>query len=390
MPIRGVAPGSLRRRLTAMSAAGSVVVVAALGFLFTAHGHRAGVAGPAGAARASSAVVTEESHAAVSEAWYAAAAAEAHRLVPLVQPPAGSRLLLPELVNNVRGSDTYLVGRGDTWTVALSSAQATEWLTSYDPPGFARHGVVLLNAPGTIASDMGLSRPPGSPWYGRLSWAERAFSDARPSRIWSAARLSISLVPVQAPREILLEIHAVITLRGQDLSRDIVAGSRLRVASAGPCPESVEGAVGVVNPGRPELDRMLVPEGTPSGGRICFYGGYTAEDQLRLQSERVLDRAAAARLAGIARMVQLGRSDYMGPYSGLGNGPGTAVVVLAYPSGPDVDLWSFNEGRGMVANGHVEADSSYADSGFSGFVADFRPPETPAPGPSRSSREVPE
>ena len=378
MPVRRVSLRGLRRGPIALLAAGSLVVVAVSG-VRAAHSHL-----PDPDVYASTAV-EGGSAAAVAADDDAAAVAEAHRLVRLVRPPAWAHLQYPDApvkgALKVGAPEKYLVGRNKIWTLPLSSERAAEaWLKSYDPPGLAAHGVALDNAPGTIASSRMLWPPPGDPDHGRLDWARRGFSDVRPSRIWSSARLSITLLHINLPRELQLDVSAHITLRGQAPKRDDRAGPRLQVSADSPCPEDLGGAIGVVNPGQPELDRMLVPQGTPSGGRVCYYGEYAIDHgpvpagvPSSLKSQRVLDQAAAARLAGIARTVELGHSDYTGVTSGLGGGPGAAVLVLAYPGRPDVDLWSYNEGAGVVANGHIKADGvPYTDGAFSEVLDDLR------------------
>ena len=371
MRISGIPLRGLRRRQRLLVVAGSLSVAVGLAVLPAAQGHHE--AGP----RRAAAVPPEDD--------YTAAEVEVDRLVRLVRPPAGSHphLVIPD--SPVKGAvatsrDRYRVGANRVWTVSLPSAQAVAWLKSYDPPGFAGQGVVLDNAPGTIASYLGLWGPD---WDGRgqLQWASRGFSDVRPSPIWSSARLSIGFGSVNDPPGGLnLEVSALVTLRGQDPKRDDVGGPRLQMPADRPCPADLGGAIGVVNPGQPDLDRMLVPPSNPSGGRLCFYGDYTTSSDdpthsvggpSTLKSQLVLDQAKAARLAGIVRTLELGHAEYTGLQSGLSGGPGATVLVLAYPGRPDVDLWSYDEGtRGMVANGHIEAEGD----GFSYVLGDLEGP----------------
>jgi hypothetical protein len=233
---------------------------------------------------------------------------------------------------------------------------ALTWLRSYNPPAFARHDLMMNNAPDSTGRATG----PGD-----YDVADRSYGDLRRGH-WSTALLNVSVSRGRGGSAYLNASGLVYPLDDHPW-RDTLC-TRMRVLVDEPCPDAPgnDGGgpmqPGVKNPGQPDLDRVLVPAGTPTGGRICFYG-----NEIRASAQRVLDGPAAARIARAARQVHLAHDDYDGPYSGLGNNiPGMVILALAYPGRPDVDVqansWS---GIGHVANGHIEMHGSpFGDSGF--------------------------
>lgn len=196
--------------------------------------------------------------------------------------------------------------------------------------------------------------------------ADRTYGDLHRGH-WSGALLNVSVSRGTEDSAYLNVVGQVDPLDDHP-RRDSTPCPRLRVLVHRPCPAAPTNGEdrypepGVKNPGQPDLDRMLVPAGTPTGGRICFYG-----NEVRPSSQRVLDGPAAAAIATAAREVRLDHDDYDGPYGGLGSpGPGVVVLALAYPGRPDVDVQAASRsGLNWVVNGHIEAyGSPFWDSGF--------------------------
>ena len=339
------------RRPTAFLASGSLAVVAGLGVLGGDHGPGQGPA---------ACVFPDRVAVGPTPAVSAAARAEADRLIALVHPPAGSRAVPkdPSGGGPVWGqAGTNRVALSRSWRLPMPFTEELGWLRSYDPPAFARHGLTMMNAPGATGRAIG----PGA-----YDVADRTFFAKRRGH-WSSALLDVSVSRGRGGTAYLNAVGIVYPLDDHPWPDTWTCVPRMRVLVDKPCPDATgDGAgtqvPGVKNPGQPDLDRVLVPAGTPTGGRICFYG-----NEIRPSAQRVLDAAAAARIARAAREVHLDHDDYTGPYSGLGNNlPGIVIVALAYPGRPDVDVMANSaSGIGYVGNGHIEAHGSpYGDSGF--------------------------
>jgi hypothetical protein len=134
-----------------------------------------------------------------------------------------------------------------------------------------------------------------------------------------------------------------------------------------PCPADSSGAVGVENPGAPDLDRTLVPPGSPTGGRLCKYGepaeANHGNDAVRsaLTRHLLLNSATAGRLAAAASQVSLAHSDTAVYHCPADFGT-TTVIVLSYPGRPDIDLWQTDSGCTYLANGHIRASGGLSEA----------------------------
>jgi hypothetical protein len=248
------------------------------------------------------------------------------------------------------------LNRSRSWKLPMSFDDARAWLKSYNPPAFARHGLMMENA----SDSTGRATGPGD-----YNVADRTYGDLHRGH-WSNALLNVS-VSRGSGGSAYLNAFGLVHPLDDHPRRDTGPCTRMRVLVDQPCPDAPATErgfpqPGVKNPGQPDLDQVLVPAGTPTGGRICFYG-----NEFTASAQRVLDGPAAARIARAARQVHLEHDDYDGPHTGLGNNiPGMVVLALAYPGRPDVDVEANSmNGIGYVANGHVEMDGSpFGDSGF--------------------------
>jgi hypothetical protein len=93
-----------------------------------------------------------------------------------------------------------------------------------------------------------------------------------------------------------------------------------------------------------------------------------------LSGSRTLESAAAARFAAAVAHLSLAHPRYASPHvvhCPLDDGS-TAIVVLAYPGRPDVDLWLDTSGCRGMRNGFISGHLSY-DPAFLAVV-------TPGPG----------
>lgn len=133
--------------------------------------------------------------------------------------------------------------------------------------------------------------------------------------------------------------------------RDTATGPRLRVTVAGRCPASDDGAVGVENTGT-DLSTRLVPGTPPTAARVCWYAGLNTADDFALVRQRTLGAGPARRIAGAAAAVRLGQ-DSGAVFNCPADDARVAVLALAYPARPDVDLWFSATGCPRLANGWI-------------------------------------
>jgi hypothetical protein len=284
------------------------------------------------------------------------AQAEVGRLLSLVQLPAGSTVVaeppadLTEAAMEPRVGNLVLAGR--VWTIPLSFQAAQTWARAAKPGGYSSDN-----------TDFGSSAGPGAQL--RLWRVYEAPRDAR----WFTDQLQLSISPDTADST-YLRADALVAPMDQQPIPDNPAGKRLRVTAAAPCPADDSGVVGVSNPGAADLERMLVPSGSPTAGRLCKYGDRDQllagkpNEQFTLTGDQSLDPAAAGRLAAAAAQVSLAHPD-----GGVSNCPGdfgtATAIALSYPGRPDVDLWQTDSGCTYVANGYIRAQFGIPDSAMS-------------------------
>jgi hypothetical protein len=293
-------------------------------------------------------------------ATVAAAQAEADRMIALVRAPAGASAVATDPSGGGPVWESAVtknkVQRARSWKLPGTFEQALTWLVSYDPPLLARNGLEMENASTSYASAIGP----------KFATADRTYGDVHRGH-WSDASLKVVVSRGSGDTAYLDAVGLAYPL-DDHIRRDITPCPRLRVPVDQPCPDAPMNGLaewlrpGVDNPGQPDLDRMLVPAGTPTGGRICYYG-----EAVTASAQRVLDGPTAAWMAQQVRSVHLDHDDYDGPYGGLGtSGPGAVILALSYPGRPDVDVQAEDRsGLRDVANGRIEADGTpWGDSGL--------------------------
>lgn len=330
----------------------------------------------------------------------AASEAYAEQLVHRAQPPLGAVALsgppkgqeVAEAVGAPAVSN--LVQRTSYWSLPLSESSAFAWLEALEPPAGLR---AWSSAQGTGGDGVGYSGP-------STAW-------------WEASYLELSAVAAGAGHSYLRADGLVVPWDPRPLVDD-AAGPRLRATVAGGCPGSDQGAVGVSNPGR-HLSAQLLPPGSPVAVLVCTYGGLPVAMPVPV-GPRVPPVGAPVPVAGVARLGQaepagshaaagaavapvavvqpvsslprgtlppvpapfrLVRSTLLGPAAGAAlasalhraslvhtdgvmncpiQGWGALLVVVAYRSGPDVDLWTRGDigGCGAVSNGWVRTGAN--------------------------------
>jgi hypothetical protein len=152
----------------------------------------------------------------------------------------------------------------------------------------------------------------------------------------------------------------------------------------------------VENPADPALTKALAPIGAATG-LICRYatddtvhfspGANTDVDTPsplpvpNLRASAVLTAAQAATLSAAAAAASIAPAT--GSYSCPSGDPGhVALIVLGYPSRPDVDLWYSDTGCQDVDNGYA-SDFLLAGGDFGGAVDELVP--RPLSGPATPS-----
>jgi hypothetical protein len=286
----------------------------------------------------------------------AASRAQAQRLVHLARLPQGAVALpgpppgrtLADAVGTPVASN--LVERTSYWSLPLSESSAFAWLSALQPPLGLRS---WSSSQGSGGDGVGYSGP-------STAW-------------WQASYLDLSVVAAGAGGSYLRVDGAVVPWDPRPLADDAV-GPRLRVSVAGGCPAGDQGAVGVSNPGR-QLSARLLPPGNPEAALACAYGDVRVVAPVPvLQPVGTLTRGTMPPVPaafGLARSALLGQAARATLASALSRASlahtdgtvmacpaqrwGALLLVFAYRSGPDVDLWAQGDvgGCGSVSNGWV-------------------------------------
>jgi hypothetical protein len=328
-----------RMRSGAVMASGVLVAVGAL----TGCGRGTPVGSVAVVAAVSASAVPDDLEAqspapvtAAGEINRAAAEAEADRLMTLasvpplaVEIPSAEATMTAPAVGQAQ-VDT-MVTQARVWRVQLPYAQALAWLRAHPPVGLTSSATGRAEGPGF--DEEGVAYPgPSSP-------------------AWQSAQLAVSVATVTAKASEIRVDAQVLWLEPTPLP-DNRSGPRLHVNVADGCPKSDKGMVGVANSG-PGLDTRLLPEGAPTSGLVCAFGGMSPPGVFTLLTSTRLDRTAAARLADQARVIQLGHTN-----GGIAHCPMDAgrvtLTVFSFPGRDDVDLWS-TDGCSSVSNGVISA-----------------------------------
>ncbi len=159
---------------------------------------------------------------------------------------------------------------------------------------------------------------------------------------------------------------------------DTAVGPRLRVTVGGSCPATDGGIVGVRNPGQPDLRGRLLPRSVePTGGLVCRYDGMNGRPFM-LRRQTRLTEAEARRLAAVVDALPLSHLDGGVAHCPAADGT-AAVLALAYPGRPDVDLWADLNGCATVANGDILTAGNLSQA-IDGVAQSGVSPVVPAPG----------
>lgn len=231
-------------------------------------------------------------------------------------------------------SVTSLVDRVVAFRVTTPFAAIQAWLPAHPPPG--------LPSDGSAGSENTLT--------GRTTMTGISYRGPA-SRAWQSAELEISAAP-DASGGSVIRVDAVIVWLDPRPVRSGPGAHPVRLTVTGGCPASDRGVTGVVNPGA-GLTRSLLPAGQPAAGLRCRYDGPNGHPWRLIATTRLI--AAAARRAARS-MARLPLSHVDGGSVSCPMDDGSyAVLVLAYPGRPDVDLWVKLNGCGGVSNGDIMA-----------------------------------
>lgn len=158
--------------------------------------------------------------------------------------------------------------------------------------------------------------------------------------------------PVRALARFVLAALLVTSTASCSAFRPVETGPRLRVAIATGCPARDAGVRGVSNAPADLADAVdltyaLLPVAAPVAGLVCRYHGLNGPNFTLASSSR-LDARAAARLAAMLRPIpRLDDAVWHCPWDDAS----AAVIVLAYPGRPDIDLWYGRTGCRFLTNG---------------------------------------
>ncbi len=269
----------------------------------------------------------------------AAARAEAARLLLLAMvPPGAVRLDRPprSLPDPAMGMPavTSLADRVAAWKVSMPFAAARAWLRAHPPRGLPPDG----------------SARSGNAFTGRTSMTGASYRGPT-SRAWQSADLEISTAPA-GPHASVIRADAVIVWLDPLPVRSRPGTRPVRVTVADGCPASDRGVTGVINP-RAGLTRRLLPARQPAGGLRCQYDGLNGHPWHLVSVTRLTAEAARRAARSMARL-PLSHTDGATISCPMDDGS-YAVLALAYPGRPDIDLWIKLNGCGGVSNGYIIA-----------------------------------
>ncbi|HEX8092742.1 hypothetical protein [Jatrophihabitans sp.] len=270
------------------------------------------------------------------------AESEARRLLALAEIPAGSVQLssapaaLPAPAMGDNGVETA-TDLARYWQLPMSFPAAEDYLKQHPPAGLTQWGGSAEGSPTAMVHSYGWTVGGSSP-QGGLEFGLASIGEA-------SAAGTASYLRVDARVE-WLDPHPM---------ADTGTGPRMRLEAGSRCPADDRGVVGVLTD-RPDVDRSLVPPGTPNAGLLCSYGGLNGK-RFGLLLQRVLTAEDAARVADVARRVELGHLNGGSRNCPAGDGSVT-VLMLEYPHLAAANLWLEARGCASASNGHIRAPGS--------------------------------
>jgi hypothetical protein len=223
-----------------------------------------------------------------------------------------------------------------SWRVGLPFAAARAWLAAHSPRGLTNIG----------------SSSDGNTRKGLTSMADTGYRGPA-DKAWQSADLEISVAPDGAHSS-AIRADAVIVWLDPRPVRSRPGAHPVRVTLASGCPSSDRGVTGVSNPGAKlgrQLSSRMVPPGRPVAGLRCRYDGLNGQPWQRVATAHLSARAAqrAARTMSAMPLSHTIGGVMFCPF----DDSSYAILVLAYPGRPDIDLWIHLNGCQGVSNGHI-------------------------------------
>lgn len=330
---RRVAVHTVDVRLISLGMA--VVAVAVLAACASSNGPKpAASANPSAGSAVTSSTTSSGPTAAQNKA---AAQAEADRLVAMATLPPGSvrETVQPVgLTGPAMGTPgtTQLIDSIAYYRVSMSLPRAHSWFVAHPQHGFTLSGT---------ASGAGRSGPTS---YGF------GYDPPSPHSSWGTSSLDIGLASA-GPAAAAVRVDAVAQWIDPSPTRDRSRGRAIRVTISGGCPTTDRGWTDVRNPGAPDLDRQLLPVGTPSRALQCTYNGVNGK-AFTLTNNLQLDAAKATTAAEQIRALPLGSRGLLPHGCPMADGRAT-IFVFKYAGRADVDIWQYTSGCPSTKNGHI-------------------------------------
>jgi len=263
----------------------------------------------------------------------ASAEHDAVRLLALAQVPPGAKEIstppatLPGPALGTPQTDS-LIDHARYWRVAMSLKDAIAWVQAHPPSGLTSNG-------SGSESDHDVLVEQGFSYVGADGGGQLEIGVAADGESSSYIRAD-GVTEWLDPRPV----------------RDDADGKRLVATVAAGCPSSDRGFAGVENVGS-DLDAALLPSGSPTVGLLCEYEGMNGKP-FSLLTQKLLDAAAASRLAATARAISLSHTD--GDVHSCPMADGSAdLLVFSYSGRSDVGLFYLRNGCQTISNGRILA-----------------------------------
>ena len=283
--------------------------------------------------------------AALSDPNRRAANAGAGRLLDLYVPPPGSTRVSKAPVSILSSpaemeATDHLIDRARFWIARIPPVEVFSWLKSHPPKGLTKSG-------GGYGSE----------------FQEITF-EGHDEAAFIHARLLVEVVP-NGTRGSFIRADGMTVWLSRGPTRYPRRGRALHVLAASGCPRSIAGYQDVSNADEGLTERML-PKERPIGGMICAFGSPFPANPHTVRRVS-LTRAEAWRLAETIdrmRFVSAGNSRQSCPNDQDLND----VIVFAYSTRADVDLWYHTSGCSYLDNGFVVVNEVANPSFYDSFV----------------------